>query len=174
MSGARRRSLRGCERGAMYVEALVMIPVLVTLWTILLFLERGNTVDNETVERSRYCAWRYAANECRGGAPCQVAGLGEVPGGEIDMLSGGALTTLGTRLPFLAPEMMRPHGALFRATATDHLARPFDWGGVSVASHQAWMCQTERGAWTTQTVFLATCQAKGLRWCSVGLGGLPF
>ena len=53
-----RRSLYRCDRGAMFVEALVVIPLLVTLWIILLFLEQGNTVANETVERSRQCAWR--------------------------------------------------------------------------------------------------------------------
>jgi hypothetical protein len=162
-----RRSLVRCDRGAMFVEALVVIPLLVTLWVILLFLERGNTVANETVERSRHCAWRHAVNECRGGVGgCALTPATEIDGSEVDGMSGGALSTIGGRLPFLAGETSRAHGKVFRATTHAGLSRPFGWGSVMVTSRQRWMCQTPKRPWRDFIVHDSTCRAKGLPWCS--------
>ncbi len=172
---ARDRSLLRCERGAMYVEALVMIPLLVVLWIVVVFLERGNTVDNNVVKDARYCAWRHAVDRCEGGpAPrCSLSGTTELPGVELDGQSGGALTTLISRTPYLADEWMRPHGALFHAKARGSLSRPFGWSTVEVSSEQTWMCQTPKSPWTTPMVFLATCHYYGLDYCSFFHMALP-
>lgn len=164
----RDRSLLRCERGAMYVEALVMIPLLVVLWIIVVFLERGNTVDNKVVKDARYCAWRHAVDRCEGGAAprCSVSGATELPWVEFDGQSGGALTTLISRTPYLADEWMRPHGAIFHATSHASLSRPFGWSTVEVSNQQTWMCQTPKSPWTTPMVFLATCHYYGLAYCS--------
>lgn len=157
------------QRGAIYVEALVIIPVLATLWMILLFIERGNTVDDETVERGRYCAWRFAADECEGVPPgCEVDGPGEVAGAELDVASGGALLELLEVFPFLADELRRPYGRDFRVTSRDRLARPFGWGAIEVESHQSRMCQEREGPWRDYSVFVATCAYHGLPYCSIG------
>lgn len=170
----RRRSLRSCQRGAMYVEALVMIPLLVVLWIIVVFLEQGNTVDNDVVEDARYCAWRYAVNRCEGGAPrCSISGPSELLGVELDGRSGGALTTLTSATPYLADQWLRPHGGVFHASSEGELSRPFGWSAVRVRSDQTWMCQTPASVWTTPMVFLATCQYYGLAYCSLFQTSLP-
>jgi len=156
------------QRGAIYVEALVMIPVLVTLWVIVLFIERGNSVDNETVERSRYCAWRFATDECEGTPPgCDIEGPSRIDALELDGASSGGLTDLAQVFPFLGREFGDAHGRVFRATSHDRLARPFGWGSIDVESHQTWMCQTPKGIWRTPLVFAATCTWHGLDYCDV-------
>jgi hypothetical protein len=169
------RPQRG-QRGAIYVEALVIIPVLATLWMILLFIERGNTVDDETVERSRYCAWRFAVDECRGAPPrCEIDGPDNLDGAELDGASGGALLRLAELFPFLAADFMEPHGRFFRVTTRDRLARPFGWSAIEVESQQSRMCQTPKGIWRAPMVFAATCLWYGLPYCSptfVPLGAL--
>jgi hypothetical protein len=171
MTGA--GSLIGCRRGAIYVEALVIIPVLATLWMIVLFIERGNTVDDETVERSRHCAWRFAADQCEGAPPrCEIDGPETIDGTELDGASGGALSRLGQLFPFLAGELQDPHGRYFRVTTRDRLDRPFGWGAIDVESHQSRMCQTPRGIWRAPLVFAATCAWYALTFCSVNLVSL--
>lgn len=157
----------------MYVEALVMIPLLIVLWIIVVFLEQGNTVDNDTVEDARYCAWRHAVNRCEGGAACSVSGPAEVPGVALDGAANGALGTLTSRTPYLANEWLRPHGGIFHASAQGSLNRPFGWSAVDVRSEQTWMCQTPESVWTTTAVYGATCQYYGLEYCSVSGVSVP-
>lgn len=162
-----RRDPRRRQRGAIYVEALVIIPVLTTLWIILLFIERGNTVDNEVVERGRHDVWRTAVDECRGAGGEQLAGP------EVDGAAGGALSRLASLFPFLASEWHDPHGSIVRVSARDSLARPLGWGSIQVESHQTWMCQTRKRRWRDALVFGATCLWYSLEWCSAGgVGGL--
>ena len=156
------------QRGAVFVEVLVVVPVLVTLWIVLLFLERGNTVDQRTMQHGRYCAWRFAADECQGApAGCELEGPWPESPGTLDAASGGALTRLSALFPFLAQDFEDPHGHWFSVTARDQLTQPFGWGEIAVESHQTWMCQTRRGRWTPQLVFSMTCQLYGLPYCSL-------
>jgi uncharacterized membrane protein YgcG len=175
--------LIGCERGAMYVEALVMIPIFVVLWIILIFIEHGNTVDNDVVERSRYCAWRHAVDQCKGTPMdgCELSEREEVSLAMLDGASGSALTTLIRRTPYLGRnsdpagvEWQYPHGGYFRAETEADLERPLGWSSIHVTSDQTWMCQVPDSYWTYPLVYYATCSYYGLAYCpgGGGLGGL--
>lgn len=163
----RKRTLLSDERGAMFAETLVMVPLLIVLWILSTFLARGNSIDHDAVEDSRYCAWRYAVDECEGGPArnCSISGPTEVPGPELDGAARGALTIMASTLRFLAAEWMRPHGRVFTTTTTGTLSRPFGWGSIDVETHHTWMCQTPEGIWTPELVWLGTCAEKGLVYC---------
>jgi hypothetical protein len=156
----------------MFVEMLVVVPLLALLWTIVVFLEQGNSYDHEIVQDSRYCAWRHAVDEGKGGPSrgCRLTKTHELLFAELDGSSGGALTTLAKETPFIAYHWLRPHGKVFTARKRGVLARPLGWSKIRVETHHTWMAQTSKGKWRSAFVMLALCMTEGLDYCSVGPG----
>ena len=163
-----KRSLVSCQRGAIYIEFLIVIPVILLLWIVSDFVARGNSVDNEAVNEARHCAWRFAANRCEGGAGCTVGGAGEPSDADLEAASGNALARLRGLSPSLSDEWRAaPSGGIFNALATRSLARPLSWGTIQVEARQTWLCQTAEANWDQGRVFEETCADNG-----VGCGDL--
>ena len=152
-----RASLLRDQRGSIFVEALIFIPLLALLWVILNYEYGINKTGMTTQERARTCAWQYATRGCNGGPPpgCSIDDLGRVEDLELRALSTGAYETLTALLPFLATTLTTLHGDEIRATDTERVDRPKPLGGTrTTTGSQAMMCNTPTGEWEVPVVFV--------------------
>jgi hypothetical protein len=155
----RPRSLLRDTRGSIFVEALIFIPLLALLWTLLNYEYGINKTGMTTQERARTCAWQHASRGCTGSPPpgCNVSFAGKVDDIELRALSLGAYETIMAYLFFLSPTLQSLHGDEIHATDEAAVERPKVLGGTrhTRGSH-ALMCNTRTGEWELPVVFVLT------------------
>lgn len=64
-------------RGSVYVEAVIMLPVLVLLFGALVYVRKAYVERQATLVAVRSCAWQYANDGCEGDPPegCSLGGV---------------------------------------------------------------------------------------------------
>ena len=60
---------RSKSRGAAMVEAVVVLPVLITCWGVIMFAGGARWKKLETQQTARENIFRFASNACQGGSP---------------------------------------------------------------------------------------------------------
>ena len=153
------RSLLRDTRGSIFVEALIFIPLLALIWTLLNYEYGINKTGMTTQERARTCAWQHASRGCTGSPPpgCNVSFGGKVDDIELRALSLGAYETLMATMFFLSPTLQSLHGDEIRATEDAAVQRPKVLGGTrhTRGSH-ALMCNMRTREWELPVVFVLT------------------
>jgi hypothetical protein len=179
-----RRSLLSDTRGAMYVEALILIPLFCLFWVLFLYLEDLNRTSVNTVQEARYCAWSWAVSRCQSPPPgCDLEAPRPIPDDEIQSAIGSELDYLSDEVKIdfpgfpssVAPYLDHTLGSWIVATAEDSVERPFGTGSVEMSSTHAWTCQTptfEPGEpWTWEhtislpILFFGTCGGTDQTYC---------
>lgn len=63
------------EQGAVYVEALIMLPVLLVLWVGVLFMHNQYYQNQQARLLAKQCVWEYSQAGCKGPIPkaCEQA-----------------------------------------------------------------------------------------------------
>src|SRR5262245_45182172 len=89
---ASRKSLLAAARGAaIYVELLIVVPLIALLWMSALYVHRLGESSVKTQRHVRECAWAFAASGCREAPPgCDMTGPAQL-GGEVDRVAGRGL-----------------------------------------------------------------------------------
>jgi len=159
------RRRRG-ERGAVFIEFLVLFPTIAALFLLSVYAFGFQMRRQANQESVRECAWAHASSGCSGTPPgCNVGGLGRVSDAELRAASGGAFAQVGSRLPFLAPTLGSLHGDSFEVGRDHRIDRPAAFGGsVTVSASFRTMCNTRVNEWDLVPLFRLVCNEHG-RWC---------
>lgn len=79
--------------GAVYVEALILIPFLLIVWACIYYLIDKHHAQNANASLVRRCAWQYAQQSCEGDVPEECSSIVGEKSESIEDTSGilGAL-----------------------------------------------------------------------------------
>ncbi|MFW5875983.1 MAG: TadE/TadG family type IV pilus assembly protein [Myxococcota bacterium] len=146
-------------RGSAYVEAVIMLPVLVVLFGAMVYVRKAYVERQARLVAARSCAWQYANDGCEGDPPdeCRVAGETDMgdQGGTRQEDSGddmeGVLSSPGsdpsaldrlTEFPVLGEVFQTVFGKAVAVESTGEVERPEVLGGQtqSIAGGYYVMC----------------------------------
>lgn len=143
-------SLLRDERGAAYTEAVIMLPVFMTVMALFFMVYRVYTKKFETMSNVRSVAWTAAnSDSCEDGGTeeCPSGGSGCTTSDEEDDVQGGIDDLLGeaTEIPVLGTLLDGVFGVAITKTVTDSVENPDYLGGgtKSVATSYTLMCNPE-------------------------------
>jgi hypothetical protein len=116
--------LRDARGAAIYVEFLIIVPLITLLWVAANYMHKMGRSEIETQRLARQCAWFQATSGCRGAAPaeCKMDGPQQVAP-EIDALAGAG-TAHGGPLPEVAPIFGRVSSSEIVARSEDTVQEP--------------------------------------------------
>ena len=166
---ASRTSILGDARGAaIYVEFLIMVPLIALIYVSGNYVHRLGESQIAVQRQTRACAWAFAAGGCTSGASaaCQLAGPAALGSAELDRMLGTGLASVVSPIPTLTPFFRRPAGHEVVANGKGTVDRPTAIGGsAETTGTQRMLCNDRPVAPQLPEVFDKTC--KGL----LGQGG---
>lgn len=136
-----RPSLIADERGAMFTESVIMLPVIIMLWALMNFVQQGFGEASRAGRNVRAAAWTTSTNQCEDDADGVDFGEGtniDVPGGALAAATATAAARIGTNLPQTSALYMVAggYGTLMAFRQVEHsygqsgdIARPAYIGG---------------------------------------------
>jgi hypothetical protein len=152
------RDVRGA---AIYVEFLVIAPVIVVLWIFANYAHRLGESEVKVQRQARECAWAQATGGCRGAAPagCQLEGPAAMNAAELESVAGTGLAGVVRPIQGLGSLFRRPAGEEVVARTSADVARPAILGGpASTAGMSRLLCNDRpRGPQLSEVVDL-TCR----------------
>lgn len=159
MTAPRTGLLRDVRGAAIYVELLIIVPLIALLWMSALYVHRLGESSVQTQRRVRECAWAFAASGCRDLPPgCEMAGPTPLDG-EVDRVAGRGLESGVRPIQTLPPFFRSPAASEAVATGTGTVARPPFLGGTADRTGMNRMLCNERLRQPAlQEVFDKTCE----------------
>jgi len=105
--------LRDTNGAVIYVEFLIIVPIIALLLMTARYMHQLGTSRIETQREARTCAWAFAGDGCEGNPPpgCELEGPTRLQ--EVDRMVGSGLESV------VRP--VRGLGALFRRTVGDEV-----------------------------------------------------
>lgn len=143
-----RALLRG-ERGAVFAEAVIMLPFFLILWGCILWTHSYYFTRVQLSSRTKGCSWYFANHACEGALPAGCDGVTATTGGPINPATApsGALSSLASFMN------SGPFGSIIQAVLGSDaqlrgsvaLTRPTVLGGgsVNVSWNNTVMCGTK-------------------------------
>ena len=160
------------EEGSIFIEMIFFLPVVILIWTLLVFIYDAKSTAVDTQTKARECAWQYAMSAC-GTMPaeCSGGGASKVSDGELQGMSGGAFATLqanvpGTIVNFSGQQGL--HGRSFSTRTERSVDRPSILGGSTTATgrHGTFCADDPVKKWTLPEIWMLICRQHGKSsWC---------
>jgi hypothetical protein len=103
------RDVRGA---AIYVELLLVFPVIAVLWMFALYSHRLGDSRVHVQRQARTCSWALTTGGSRAGASagCEVEGPSRLAGAELDQVAGTGLENVVRPIATLRALFRRPAG----------------------------------------------------------------
>jgi hypothetical protein len=170
-----RRSARRRQRGSIYIELIGLLPLLVTIWVVMIYVDRVNRGRLVAQSDTRECAWSYTWRSCpvdympaacSRGSNDWYETVTTVDDNEIEGRSGGAFSDIAGGLGFLDATLQTLHGDLFDVAHTRGVPKPSPLTGERIVTGRySTMCNTITREWNTEQVFRQTCDELLGIWC---------
>lgn len=108
--------LRDVRGAAIYVEFLLVVPLLAILWMAANHMHLLGSSHTKVQRQARQCAWVHAAGGCQGKVPeaCRMQGPTRLDSPELDAMTGSGLES--------AMRPVRGLSELFRRQTGDQIA----------------------------------------------------
>jgi hypothetical protein len=92
----RKSLLRDVRGAAIYIELLVMVPLIALLWMSARYVHRLGDSGIDVQRQARECAWAFAAGGCQGGVGpgCEMAGPARLDNPELERLTGSGFENI--------------------------------------------------------------------------------
>jgi hypothetical protein len=138
--------LRDVRGAAIYVELLLVVPLIALLWMCALYVHRLGESNVRVQRQARQCAWAHAAGGCRGEVPagCELEGPARLDGPELDRVAGSGLASVVSPIQSLAAQLRAPAGNEVIARGTAEVSRPPLIGGPARATGAVRMMCNDR------------------------------
>jgi hypothetical protein len=135
---ARGHLLHDVRGAAIYVEFLIIVPLITLVWVAASYMHKIGKTQIATQRLARQCAWSHATSGCQGAVPpeCKMEGPQDVAP-EIDRLAGAG-TAHGGPLPEVAPFLARVNSKEIASRTDDTVEEPgLVKGAVGNGAHDA-------------------------------------
>ena len=158
---ARKSLMRDVRGGALYVEFLVVAPLIALLWMFANYVHRLGETQVQVQRTARECAWAQATGGCAGAVPagCQMEGPAPIGSADLEQIAGTGLQNVVRPIQGLSSLFNRPAGEEVVARTTGDVSRPPILGGpVSTSGMNRLLCNDRpRGPQLSEVVDL-TCR----------------
>jgi hypothetical protein len=137
------RRLVKSERGAVYAEAAISLPVFILIWGFLIFSHRvvHEKIRNNAIGKG--CTWMYAVRHCKSGSmPAVCNGLSYSSRPTADNSDRGAVSDFLTHVPFIG-DLALGEGAFSTRRATARKPNPIGGGELNLAANHSVSCRPE-------------------------------
>ena len=141
MTANRQDLLRDTRGAAIYIEFLVVVPLLSLLWVTATSMHRLGASQVVVQRQARQCAWTHAARGCQGTAPeaCKLSGPSRLDAPELDRITGSDLEAAVRPVDGMAQLFRRTSGDEVVARPTLAVSTPFRDDASRAGSHRM-MC----------------------------------
>lgn len=138
-----RRSLLRDERGGMYAEAVIILPVFILVWSLIAFVNQGYRRTLAAGTQTRGAGWAHVINQCEDdaepAAPVEMEDASGMYSGLLGTLaavvSGGITVARWQPLILVRAETIAFQFDAHRYVQVEELARPRPLGGSAVLGH---------------------------------------
>jgi hypothetical protein len=159
---ANRDTLLRDTRGAtLYVEFLLIVPLLALLWMVAETMHRLGDTQIGVQRQARQCAWVHAAGGCRGKVPehCKLDGPARLDAPELARVAGSGLESAMRPVPGMSELFRRQSGdhVVARTAATVPLTGPLG-GDTRRHGEQRMMCNDRPPALPEKAVADRACR----------------
>lgn len=124
----RRPRLLADARGAIYVELLLVVPVVALLYASSLYVHRLGISELAVHRHPRQSIWAQVSPGCQGAAAAdgrvQTQGPTPMADGQLDQMAGRGLQNVVRPIPTLPPLFNTPAGTEMVGTTNDVVNRP--------------------------------------------------
>ena len=156
----KRQSLVRDERGGMYAEAVIILPVFVLVWSLIAFVNQGYRNTLRVGTETRGAGWAHAIGQCEDdvaspvemvdrGTP--VSGLGVLA---TAVVSGGVQVTRRQPTILTYTRMLSFTFEAYRYQQLDELDRPRPIGGAAPYGHHIDLICDEQHDQPNMTVWI--------------------
>jgi len=128
LTTTRRKNLLADARGAIYVELLLVVPVVALLYASTLYVHRLGLSEVAVHRHPRQSVWAQVVPGCVGGGAAdgrvQLQGPTPVADGELDQVAGRGLQTVVQPIRTLPPLFNTPAATELVGTSDETVTRP--------------------------------------------------
>ncbi len=146
---------------AIYVEFLIVVPIIALLMMTARYMHQLGTSRIETQREARSCAWAFAGNGCQGSAPagCELEGPSRLADPQLDRVVGSGLESVVRPVRGLGALFRRPTGDEVVARTTDTVEAPaiVGAGDTRTGGMHRMMCNDRPRELTDKQVMDITC-----------------
>jgi len=138
------RSLLRSTRGAVYAEAVIIVPFFVIVWGCIVYVHDFYSARIALTQKVKSCAWQYSNNACEqipaGCSRFDLHQASDLSSG--DLPEGGNILEQFANLPVVSGIVRVVLGTNAEARGSGNVARPPVIGGGSsgIASRHSIMC----------------------------------
>lgn len=139
VEGARRRGWRDLvrgQRGAVMGEAVIMLPVLILIWSIILYIHFGFRDAQRNQVTLRESAWTHAYGGCNSTPSDRSTTIDS--GAQFDGESAGGISGLASVLTYVSSNLFRIEE--FGARREVSVSRPNQLGGGTHTMSWGFLC----------------------------------
>jgi len=143
LTTSRKNLLRDTRGAVIYVELLIMIPLLSLLFMSASFVHDLGRTQVQVQRSARECAWAHASAGCAGAVPagCELEGPSKLDAPELEQVAGTGLEQAVSPVPGLPPLFRRETGDEVVARTTGTVSAPLLIGeDVSPRGTHRMMC----------------------------------
>jgi hypothetical protein len=157
---ANRKDLLRDRRGAaIFVEFLIIIPLLTLLWMTTNHMHRLGLGRVQVQRQARQCTWAHATGGCQGQVPaaCKMEGPTRLDAPELEQVAGTGLESAMRPVRGLSELFRRPTGDLVTARPAGTVNTQIS-GDVEMAGAHRMMCNERPSQLTDRRVAQTACQ----------------